>query len=95
MFHRPDDGTKLNLRGLGITDISDNSFPSISHAPTSIALFVGWSPSGPTDRALEISTFRDYEEKFGGLNACSLLGYVVHHLYDNGGTHAPERLTYL
>jgi hypothetical protein len=60
----------------------------IPSAPTSIALFVGWSPSGPTDQALEVSSVRDYEEKFGGLHACSLLGYAARHFFDNGGVRA-------
>jgi uncharacterized protein len=75
-------------RGLGITEISTDPPPLISGAPTSIALFVGWSPSGPADRALPVSSARDYEDKFGGLDACSLLGYAVRHFYDNGGLHA-------
>jgi phage tail sheath protein FI len=73
--------------GLGITEIS-TAPPPITGAPTSIALFVGWTPSGPTDRALSLSSFSDYEREFGGLDARSLLGYAVRHFYDNGGSHA-------
>ena len=78
--------TRLNRR-LGITEISANP-PAIAGAPTSIALFVGWAPCGPTDRALWLSSFADYEREFGGLDARSLLGYAVRHFYDNGGLHA-------
>src|SRR5260370_37595171 len=68
---------------VGITEIS-----TIAAAPTSIALFVGWSPSGPTDRALPLSSISDYEREFGGLDKLSLLGYAVRHFYGNGGSHA-------
>jgi uncharacterized protein len=78
---------KLNSGGLGIT-ASATIPPPISGAPTSIALLVGWSPSGPIDQALPVSSFLDYEQKFGGLDARSLLGYAVRHFFDNGGTHA-------
>ena len=77
-----------STRGLRITESSTSPPPLVSGAPTSIALFVGWSPSGPTDDAIPVRSVRDYEEKFGGLDACSLLGYAVHHFYGNGGMHA-------
>jgi phage tail sheath protein FI len=56
--------------------------------PTSTALFVGWSPSGPVGQVLPVSGFLDYEQKFGGLNARSPLGYAMRHFYDNGGAQA-------
>jgi phage tail sheath protein FI len=74
-------------QGLGITEIS-TAPPLITGAPTSIALFVGWAPSGPTDRALPLFSFSDYEREFGGLDARSLLGYAVRHFFDNGGSQA-------
>jgi uncharacterized protein len=79
---------KLNSGGLGITGSATSPPPPIASAPTSIALLVGWSPSGPIDQALPVSSFLDYEQKFGGLDARSLLGYAVRHFFDNGGTHA-------
>ena len=78
-------GTRLN-RGLGITEISSGPPPLIARAPTSIALLVGWSPSGPTGQAVALSSFLDYERKFGGPDPHSLLGYAVRHFYDNGGS---------
>ena len=62
--------------------------PPIAGASTSIALFAGWSPSGPVDQALPVFSFRDYEQKFGGLDPGSLLGYAVQHFFDNGGAQA-------
>jgi len=51
-------------------------------------LFIGSAPQGPTDRALRIAGFSDYERNYGGLDAASLLGYAVRHFHDNGGTEA-------
>jgi phage tail sheath protein FI len=74
-------------QGLGIMETS-TAPPPISGAPTSIALFVGWAPSGPTDRALPLSSFSEYAREFGGLDARSLLCYAVRHFYENGGSYA-------
>jgi hypothetical protein len=63
--------------------------PAIAAAPTSIALFVGWAPSGPTGEAVRIASLADYEAAFGQLaDERSLLGYAVGHFFDNGGTDA-------
>ena len=70
--------------------ITETGGPSvIAAAPTSIALFVGWTSSGPTDEAVRIANFADYEATLGKLDdPRSLLGYAVGHFFDNGGTDA-------
>ena len=70
--------------------IAETSGPQpIAPAPTSIALFIGWAPSGPTDHAVRIASFADYEVAFGALNdPRSLLGYALGHFFDNGGSDA-------
>jgi phage tail sheath protein FI len=50
-------------------------------------LFVGWSPHGPTDQALRLKSFSDYERNYG-VDPGSLLGYSVRHFFDNGGLDA-------
>jgi hypothetical protein len=63
--------------------------PTIASAPTSIALFIGWAPSGPTDKAVGVSSFAEYESAFWKLDDVrSLLGYALGHFFDNGGKHA-------
>jgi hypothetical protein len=70
-----------------ITESSDP--PAIAPAPTSIALFVGWAPSGPTARPVGTASFSDYEIIFGKLDdARCLLGYALRHFFDNGGRDA-------
>jgi len=61
---------------------------TITGVATSIALFIGWAPRGPVDRALRLTSFADYERAYGGPDSRSLLGYSVRHFYDNGGSDA-------
>lgn len=51
-------------------------------------MFIGWAPQGPTDRALYLASFSDYERTYGGLDAGSLLGYCIRQFYANGGAGA-------
>ena len=62
--------------------------PPIAALPTSIALFVGWAPSGPVDQALRVKSVADYDRDFGGLDAGALLGYALRHFFGNGGSDA-------
>src|SRR3954467_16002234 len=61
---------------------------TITGVATSIAAFVGWAAKGPTDRAELILSWADFERKFGGLDARSLLGYAVSQFFANGGQRA-------
>src|SRR5215470_17692591 len=61
---------------------------TITGVATSIALFIGWAPRGPLDRAVRLTSFADYERAYGGLDQRSLLGYSVRHFFDNGGSDA-------
>ena len=62
--------------------------PAIAGVATSVALFIGWASGGPTDQALRLKRFSDYERDYGGLDRRSLLGYAVRQFYDNGGVDA-------
>jgi len=61
---------------------------TITGVATSITLFIGWAPKGPVVRAGRVSSFADFERKYGGLNQNSFLGYAVKQFYDNGGSDA-------
>lgn len=61
---------------------------TIAGVATSITAFVGWAPEGPTDRAMRISSFADYQRAYGGLHPQSDLGYSVKHFFENGGGQA-------
>ena len=59
---------------------------TITGVATSIGAFVGWAPKGPTDEAVLVQSFSDYQRAFGGLDARSLLGYSVSQFFNNGGS---------
>ena len=61
---------------------------TIAGVATSIALFAGWAPRGPTNAVTRLTSFADFERRYGGLDSRALLGYAVKHFYDNGGADA-------
>ena len=61
---------------------------TITGVATSITLFIGWAPKGPTDVAEPVSSFAEFDRKFGGLSADSYLGHAVRQFFDNGGSDA-------
>ena len=61
---------------------------TIAGVATSIAAFVGWAPKGPTNEAVLVQSFMDFQRQFGGLDARSLLGYAVSQFFSNGGQQA-------
>lgn len=73
--------------GVYIEEVS-SGVRSISGVATSIALFIGWAPKGPIDKALRVFNFGEYERAYGGLDGRSNLGYSVKHFFDNGGSDA-------
>ncbi len=77
----------LSYPGVYIEEVS-SGVRTISGVATSIALFIGWAGRGPTDRAVRITNFGDYQRGFGALDKRSLLGYGVKQFFDNGGSDA-------
>jgi phage tail sheath protein FI len=61
---------------------------AITSVPTSITLFAGWVSRGPVGRVHRITSLAEYQRTFGGFDARSILGYALHHFYDNGGSDA-------
>ena len=55
---------------------------------TSITAFIGRALRGPTNEAVTIASFGDFERAFGGLWTGSTLGYAVRDFYLNGGGQA-------
>jgi phage tail sheath protein FI len=73
--------------GVYIEEIS-SGVRTITGVATSIALFIGWAPRGPVDRAVRIANFSDYQRRFGGLDRRTPLGHAVKQFFDNGGADA-------
>ena len=73
--------------GVNIDEVPTAVHP-IAGVSTATTAFVGWSPQGHTEIAVEIDSLREFVQEFGELDARSLLGHAVRHFFDNGGTHA-------
>lgn len=61
---------------------------TITGVATSITAFVGRAKRGPTDQAVVINNFGDFERIFGGLWTESTMGFAVRDFYLNGGSQA-------
>ncbi|HWQ68347.1 MAG TPA: phage tail sheath C-terminal domain-containing protein [Patescibacteria group bacterium] len=61
---------------------------TITGVATSITAFIGRALRGPTNDAVAINSFGDFERIFGGLWVESTLGYSVRDFYLNGGSQA-------
>jgi phage tail sheath protein FI len=86
----------VSYPGLYLEELPSSAH-SIVAAPTSIAVFVGYSHPFKTDTAtfgqpIRISSFTDYERIFGGLYISSTLdsnlGHAVNRFFLNGGSDA-------
>lgn len=61
---------------------------TITGVATSIAAFAGWAPMGPTDEAVLVQSWSEYQTLFGGLYPGVYLGYAVNQFFGNGGSQA-------
>ncbi len=77
----------LSYPGVYIEEVA-SGVRTITGVATSIALFIGWAPRGPIDRAVRLTSFADYERTYGGLDYRSYLGYSVKQFFENGGADA-------
>ena len=61
---------------------------AITGVATSITAFVGRAARGPVDEAVVITSFGDFQRRYGGLWKASALGFSVRDFYLNGGSIA-------
>ena len=61
---------------------------SITGVATSVTAFIGRAGRGLIDTPVTINSFGDYERRFGGLQADSMMSYAVRDFYQNGGSRA-------
>lgn len=61
---------------------------AIQGVPTSVCAFVGRAARGPVDTPVEIRSFVEFAQRFGGLWTGSLLGFAVRDFFANGGSTA-------
>jgi hypothetical protein len=72
---------------VNLKELSAAAHP-IAGVSTATTAFLGWSPQGHTEMAVEVENLREFVQEFGEPDARSLLGHAVRHFFDNGGTHA-------
>jgi uncharacterized protein len=73
--------------GVYIEEVS-SGVRTITGVATSITAFIGRAERGPTDKAMTINSYSDFERTFGGLWTESRLGFAVRDFYLNGGAQA-------
>ncbi|MEQ8961450.1 MAG: phage tail sheath family protein, partial [Coleofasciculus sp. C2-GNP5-27] len=61
---------------------------TITGVATSITAFVGRAVRGPIDQPTPITSFSDFDRKFGGLHVDYQMSYAVRDFYLNGGSQA-------
>ncbi len=77
----------LSYPGVYVEELP-SSVHTITGVATSITAFVGRAARGPTDTAVTIFSFGDFQTQFGGLWSLSALGFAVRDFFLNGGTQA-------
>ncbi|AJE85105.1 phage tail sheath protein [Streptomyces albus] len=61
---------------------------TIQAVTTSVTAFVGHTRRGPLNQPVRVTSFADFERRFGGLASRSAVSYAVHQFFANGGTVA-------
>lgn len=77
----------LSYPGVYIEEIP-SGVRTITGVATSITAFIGRAVRGPTNEAVTINSFGDFERRFGGLHEQFLMSYAVRDFYSNGGSQA-------
>ena len=77
----------LSYPGVYIQEVP-SGVRTITGVATSITAFVGRAAAGPTDEPQMLTSFADYERRFGGLNVLCPMSYAIRDFYLNGGTQA-------
>ena len=61
---------------------------TITSVTTSVTAFVGQTRQGPVNTPVDLTSFADYERRFGGLHPDSAVSYAVQQFFRNGGSRA-------
>ncbi|MEU5609954.1 phage tail sheath C-terminal domain-containing protein [Streptomyces sparsogenes] len=79
--------THAGYPGVYIEELA-SSVRTIASVTTSVTAFVGHTRRGPLNTPVRVTSFADFERRFGGLTSQSAVGYAVHQFFGNGGTVA-------
>ncbi|MEJ2862586.1 phage tail sheath C-terminal domain-containing protein [Actinomycetospora flava] len=78
---------ELSYPGVYVQEIPSGA-RAITGVATAVTAFLGRARRGPVDEPVAISSFGDFERRFGGLWRESGLGYAVRDYFRNGGGNA-------
>jgi phage tail sheath protein FI len=66
-----------------------NEVPSSVHSiigvQTAVAAFVGYAAKGPLDQAVNVGSWLEYQQSFGGIDPNAAMSYAVYLFFLNGG----------
>ncbi|MGH3309364.1 MAG: phage tail sheath family protein [Streptomyces sp.] len=79
--------TQTSYPGVYIEELP-SSVRTIGGVTTSVTAFVGHTRRGPLNKPVRITSFAEFERRFGGLTSQSAVSYAVHQFFGNGGTVA-------
>lgn len=79
--------TQVTYPGVYIQELP-STVRTITAVTTSVTAFVGSARRGPINRPVTITSFGDFERRFGGLDTNHLLSYSVQQFFLAGGSVA-------
>ncbi|MER7050426.1 phage tail sheath family protein [Streptomyces jumonjinensis] len=79
--------THMGYPGVYIEELP-GTVRTIASVTTSVTAFVGHTRRGPLNQPVRITSFAEFERRFGGLTSRSAVGYAVHQFFGNGGAVA-------
>jgi phage tail sheath protein FI len=78
---------QLTYPGVYIEEVP-SGVHTITGVATSITAFVGRTARGPVNEPVFLTSYADFERRFGGLTRLSSLGFSVRDFFQNGGSQA-------
>jgi len=77
----------LTAPGVYVQEIPSGT-RAITGVSTSLTAFVGPTPAGPADEPTKVTSWAEFERRFGGLSPTGPVGHAVQHYFLNGGAEA-------
>ncbi|NLU68201.1 phage tail sheath C-terminal domain-containing protein [Streptomyces sp. HNM0574] len=79
--------TKPTYPGVYVEEIP-SSVRTITPVTTAATAFVGHTRRGPLNQPVRVTSYAEFERRFGGLTSRSAVAYAVHQFFANGGSIA-------
>jgi uncharacterized protein len=77
----------LSYPGVYVEEIA-SGVRTITGVATSVTAFIGRARKGPVDEPVDITSYADFERRFGGLWLDSSMSFAVRDFFTNGGARA-------